>query len=333
MRKIRLAVVVLLLVVSFGSIQPVRAATAMHAQAKAGDPVIDGFIDANEYGAPFELNASNSSCWGQWNHLIAPVTYRFAWSEKGLYIAFTYSQDIVGAESLLQLVCNPGNQLHGYQEGLFITVYPNHRVTLHNHKTQAGDASKSAFDLSSKVFIASKVQNRYRTTEVLVPIQAFRILDDSFQFSAGTMAASAVSMIRNQNDFTVGAAVSSHLEGWDLNTIGLGTLTLLPKPQPATPAPTQTPTHTPTPTPTPTPTETPTATPTPTPTSTPIPDVDTEPTLDSEFGQPYEEEESHDSITLYVWMILGLCAIVCFLFAVAATVLLIIFIVRKRNDK
>lgn len=330
MRKIRFAVVVLLIVACLSSVLPTHASTAMRAEAKAGDAVIDGLIDNHEYAAPFVLSSSNSNCWAQWGNLITSVTYRFAWSDKGLYIAFTYNQNLVGTDSLLQFVCNPGNQIYGYEQGLFITVYPDHRVTLHNHKTQAGDASQSAFNLTSQVIMASKAQNGYKTTEVLIPIQAFRIRNTDFNFSAGTMAASAVSMVHHNGDFTVGAAVSSHLEGWNLDTIGLGTLTLLPKSQTVPPTPTPTLPSTPTPTPTPTVTPTPTPTEATTPTVTPTVDVD----LTPESGDSFEESQVEtNQMFMWVGIFFIACAGIGVLIAITAIVLLIVFFVRKRNKK
>lgn len=226
MRKIGLILAVILLVVCFGSTLSVSAASAMQAEAKAGDARVDGIVGRNEYASAFVLKASNTSSWGGWESIRTPITYRFAWSIKGLYLAITYDADAVGEASLLQFVCNPGGQLRGDQEGLFFTIYPNHRVTLHNHATQLGDASVEPFDLSGKVTIASNVHNEYRTTEVLLPINAFRITDPNFTFEPGTMAASAVVMPHVNGTYMTGAAVSSNLEGWDLDTIGLGTLTL-----------------------------------------------------------------------------------------------------------
>lgn len=333
MRKFSFVLAVVLLVVCLSSTLPAFASTAMRAEAKAGDPVIDGLIDNNEYGAPFVLSSSNSNCWAQWGNLITSITYRFAWSDQGLYIAFTYNQNLVGTESLLQLVCNPGNQVFEYEEGLFITVYPDHRVMLHNHKTQAGDASQAAFNLTSQVIMASKAQNGYKTTEVLIPIQAFRIRNTEFNFSAGTMAASAVSMVHHNGDFTVGAAVTSHLEGWDLKTIGLGTLTLLPKEQP-TPKHTPTPTPTQTPAPTPTPTQIPTATPTemPTPDAIPTPDV-VPPTITPTQEVHDAAGQTQNSRLGLVLGILLACVVVCFLIFAGAIVLLIIFFKKKRDKK
>ena len=231
MRKIGIVLAILLMIGCFGNVLPAAAASAMHADAKAADPVLDGVVGEDEYGNPFVINAQNSSEWGEWGPLHTSVVYHFAWSNKGLYIAMTYLDSLVGDESLLQFVCNPGGQIQGSQEGLFFTIYPTYEVTLHNHKTQAGDASNGACDISRYVNITSKTLNGYTTMEVLLPIQAFRITNSNFNFSAGSMSASAVVMLHYQGVYTVGAAVSSHLEGWDLRTIGLGTLTLLPKTQ------------------------------------------------------------------------------------------------------
>ena len=68
----------------------------------------------------------------------------------------------------------------------------------------------------------------------MLPIDAFRISNENFAFSAGTMDASAFVMLHDGSAFTVGAAVSKTLnanEGcdWTLAKVGLGTLTLQAK--------------------------------------------------------------------------------------------------------
>ena len=228
MRKIGLFLAVILLVICFGSTLSVSAANSMQAEAKAGDVYVDGNVGRNEYASAFILTADNTTPWGGWSSLETPVTYRFAWSFRGLYIAITYDPNMVDDASLLQFVCNPGNQLSSDQQGLFFTIYPNHKVTLHNHHTLAGDASSDVYDLSEQVMIASATNNRYRTTEVLLPIDAFRMTNPNFNFTTGVMSASAVAMLHHGDTYTTGAAVSGNLENWDLNSLGLGTLTLQP---------------------------------------------------------------------------------------------------------
>lgn len=230
MKKIGFILAVVLMVVCLGAVVPVHAAAAMQAEAKYATPTVDGVIRSYEYGNSFVLSAGNSSAWASYGPLQTSVTYRFAWSSEGLYIAFVYNPRLVGDQSLLQFVCNPGNQIAGQEQGLFFSVSPNHKVLLHNHRTQAGEATTTqAYDLSNQVTIASTINNGYKNTEVLLPIAAFRITNPDFTFTAGSMPASAVAMPYYQGEYTAGAAVTSNLEGWDLNTIGLGTLTLLPE--------------------------------------------------------------------------------------------------------
>ncbi len=217
--------VLVLLLQLFVSV-PVSAADAMQATAKAGDPVIDGVARPSEYGTPFVLTGSNSVPWNGWTDLDKSVEYCFAWSEKGLYMAVTYDASIEDM-SLLQLNCNPGKQLYGSQQGLFFTVYPDQRVLLHNHKTDVGDASFEPYDLSNHVQIASRTRKGRKTTEVLLPIEAFRITQHTFAFTEGsTMEASAFVMLYYDAGYHSGGAISGCLENWTLDEVGLGTLVM-----------------------------------------------------------------------------------------------------------
>ncbi len=228
MRKIVWSLVLVVMTSLLWMPLSVSAATPMSAQAKAGDAVVDGWIGNGEYGDPYVLSGANTVSWGDWGSIRTEITYRFAWSSKGLYLAITYNPSYVESDSLLQLDCNPGNQLRGSQEGLFFTIYPDHRVTLHNHRTQAGDASAAPYDLSAQVQIASYMLGEYRTTEVLLPMEAFRITNRNFTFSRGILRASAVVMLKNNGVWSTGAAFGKQIESWTLDSIGLGTLTLLP---------------------------------------------------------------------------------------------------------
>lgn len=75
--------------------------------------------------------------------------------------------------------------------------------------------------------MASKTTDGTKVTEVLVPMDAFRVKDTSFKFSAGDMACSAFAVLMaNGAPAEVGAAVSSDLSDWTVGKLGLGTLTL-----------------------------------------------------------------------------------------------------------
>lgn len=228
MRKIVWSFVVVMIMCLSWMPLSAAAATPMNAQAKAGDAVVDGRIGDGEYGEPYVLSGANTVPWSGLGSIHTEVTYRFAWSSKGLYVAITYNPSYVESDSLFQLDCNPGNQLSGRQEGLFFTIYPDHRVTLHNHRTQAGDASAAPYDLSAQVQIASYTLGEYRTTEVLLPMEAFRITNGRFTFSRGDLRASAVVMLKNNGVWSTGAAFGKQITSWTLDSIELGTLTLLP---------------------------------------------------------------------------------------------------------
>ena len=160
--------------------------------------------------------------------ITSPITYRFAWSEKGLYIAFSYAEAIEGS-SQLQINCNPGGQLGAADQGLFITLNPAGNVLIHNHNTPLGniDPNTLSLDITTKVTMASKTTDGTKVTEVLVPMDAFRVKDTSFKFSAGDMACSAFAVLMaNGAPAEVGAAVSSDLSDWTVGKLGLGTLTL-----------------------------------------------------------------------------------------------------------
>ncbi len=226
MRKCFAFLILMMLMLQLFVSLPVSAATAMHATAKAADPLIDGVARASEYGEAFVVTGDNTVSWGGRTGLDSPVEYRFAWSEKGLYMAVTYDALLIKDASLLQLDCNPGGQIYEGQQGLFFTVYPDHRVTLHNHRTAIGDASYEPYDLSNQVQIASRTRDGLKTTEVLLPIEAFRITDSNFMFTEGTMEASAFVMLFYNGKYHSGGAISGYLENWTLNEIGLGTLVL-----------------------------------------------------------------------------------------------------------
>ena len=230
----------------------VSAASEMKASAKAGDAVVDGVISEGEYGDPFILNGENGATWANLGAITTPITYRFAWSEKGLYIALSYAES-VSEKSQLQINCNPGGQLAADQQGLFLTIYPSGTVWQHNHNTPLGDVDATSLyvDITSKVTLASKTADGTKVTEVLMPMDAFRVKDASFTFSAGEMACSAFAVLfEGEAPKEVGAAVSSDLSDWTTGKIGLGTLTLAaasgetPTNQP-TQAPTQAPTKEP----------------------------------------------------------------------------------------
>lgn len=226
MKKVSVVLATVIIAVQLLLPLHISAASAMKAEAKAGDPVVNGVYEEDEYGDPFVLSAFNSVSWGGWDPINTSVVYRFAWSKKGLYIAVTYDPSFVEQGTLFQLDCDPGNQLPGNEQGLFFSVYSNKTVTIHNHKTMAGDASYAPFDITDQVRIASAKQGGLETIEVLLPMQAFRISNRDYTFSPGTMDASAVVMLKKNDTFTVGAAVSSNLEAWTLKEIGLGTLVL-----------------------------------------------------------------------------------------------------------
>lgn len=165
----------------------------------------------------------------------------------------SYAESIDGA-SQLQINCNPGGQLTAGQQGLFVTIQPGGTVMLHNHNTPLGDvdAATLAVDVTSKVTLVSKTADGTKTTEVLIPMDAFRISDASFTFSAGEMACSAFAVIMKDGAAAeVAAAVSSDLSDWTTSKLGLGTLTLAaasgetPSTVPPTEQPTQAPTQTP----------------------------------------------------------------------------------------
>lgn len=221
----------------------VSAASPMKATAKAGDAVVDGVISEGEYGDSFVLNGENGATWAGLGALTTPITYRFAWSEKGLYIALSYAESVEGT-SQLQINCNPGGQLADTEQGLFITVNPAGTVLIHNHNTPLGnvDAALLSLDITDKVTIASKTADGTKVTEVLIPMDAFRVKDSSFKFSAGDMACSAFAVLMsNGAPFEVGAAVSSDMADWSVGKLGLGTLTLAA----AEEAPGETPSETP----------------------------------------------------------------------------------------
>ncbi|MBR5279379.1 MAG: hypothetical protein IKU26_00220 [Clostridia bacterium] len=227
MRKCFAFPLILVLALQLFLFLPVSAASGMQATAKAGDPKIDGIARPSEYGEAFVVNGNNTVSWSGWDGLDRPVEYRFAWSDAGLYMAITYDANLIEDFSLLQLNCNPGGQIQGWEQGLFFTVYPDHRVLIHNHRTLAGDASQAPYDLTGQVSIASKVRQGKKTTEVLLPMAAFRITDSLFTFEEGMqMKASAFVMLYYENNYHSGGAISGYLENWTLNEVGLGTLAM-----------------------------------------------------------------------------------------------------------
>ncbi len=227
-RLLAVAVILLFSVQFFVPVQAAASGQAMQAQARAGEATIDGVCSKNEYGTPFAVSASNTVPWGTWSGINTTVLYRFAWSEKGLSLAVTYASNAAETGSAFQLACNPGNQLFGSEEGLFITVYPNQTVAIHNHNTLAGDASvgdKRLF-VTDQVTVAAAFQEDKITIEVFLPIAIFRIHDENFTFSEQTsMPASAFVMLQQGEEMRVGGAVSKTIGySWAMDDLGLGQL-------------------------------------------------------------------------------------------------------------
>ncbi|HIU28936.1 MAG TPA: hypothetical protein IAD50_01415 [Candidatus Egerieisoma faecipullorum] len=229
MRK-KLFATILSVAVAVSMVLPfsVSAASAMSATAKAGDAVVDGTVSEGEYGDAFEMNADNTMTWAELSALSSPITYRFAWSEKGLYVAISYADSLDGG-SQIQINCNPGGQLSADQQGLFVTIQPSGTVMLHNHSTALASLEGDAtlVDVTSKVTVASSSADGTKTTEVFLPIDAFRITDTDFTFSAGEMACSAFAVIMKDGAAAeVAAAISGQITDWHIGTLGFGTLTL-----------------------------------------------------------------------------------------------------------
>lgn len=209
------------------------SAAPMSASAKAGDAVVDGVISDGEYGDAFELNGQNGVTWAGLGAISKPITYRFAWSEKGLYIALSYDKAVEGS-SMLQINCNPGGQLADTDQGLFVTVNPAGTVLLHNHNTVLADVSAetAAVDVTEKVTIASKETGDTKVTEVLIPMAAFQIKgkNESYKFAAGEMACSAFAVLTSGGAAAeTGAAISGTIVGpedWVIGKMGFGKLTL-----------------------------------------------------------------------------------------------------------
>lgn len=70
-------------------------------------------------------------------------------------------------------------------------------MLIHNHNTPLGniDPNTLSLDITTKVTMASKTTDGTKVTEVLVPMDAFRVKDTSFKFSAGDMACSAFAVL------------------------------------------------------------------------------------------------------------------------------------------
>ncbi len=224
----------------------VSAADAMKATAKAGDPVIDGVISDGEYGDPFVMSAENSQTWAGLAAISSPITYRFAWSTKGLYVALSFDAS-VNENSQLQINCNPGGLLDASDPGLFITINPCGVVRLHNHATPLGEGKAEGIEITSSVTLQSKVDGNTKVIEVLIPMDAFKVKGSSFVFSAGEMACSTFAVILNETGAAsnVAAAVTSDLADWTVGKLGLGKLTLEAAAETPVEKPTEAPTQKP----------------------------------------------------------------------------------------
>lgn len=223
----------------------VSAADAMKATAKAGDPVVDGVISDGEYGDPFVMNGENGVTWAGLAALSSPITYRFAWSTKGLYVALSFDASTKD-NSQIQINCNPGGQLGAADQGLFFTINPDGTVRLHNHATPLGEGKAEGIEITSSVTIQSKVDGNTKVMEVLLPMDAFKVKDNSFVFSAGTMDCSTFAVIMGDaGPIAVGATVSSDLADWTVGKLGLGKLTLEAAAETPVEKPTEAPTQKP----------------------------------------------------------------------------------------
>lgn len=110
-----------------------------------------------------------------------------------------------------------------------MTIQPSGTVMLHNHSTALASLEGDAtlVDVTSKVTVASSSADGTKTTEVFLPIDAFRITDTDFTFSAGEMACSAFAVIMKDGAAAeVAAAISGQITDWHIGTLGFGTLTL-----------------------------------------------------------------------------------------------------------
>lgn len=202
----------------------VSAASAMSATAKAGDAVVDGTVSEGEYGDAFEMNADNTLTWAELAPLSSPITYRFAWSEKGLYVAISYADSLEDA-SQIQINCNPGGQLSADQQGLFVTIQPSGTVLLHNHSTALasleGDATQA--DVTSKVNGCLRFRGWDQDDGSFPSDRCVSYYEYGLHVFRGEMACSAFAVIMKDGAAAeVAAAISGELTDWNIGTLGFG---------------------------------------------------------------------------------------------------------------
>lgn len=166
-----------LAIFAFAQATPVKASLS----AAPCKPTADGVINANEYGKTFTMDSTNSAKWHGDGTAAPTVSYNFAWSKDGLYLAFSSAQAKAG--DTIQINVNPRQKIPAAdQKGIFFSFIPQDdgslKVVRHNYQTPDvtgnTDGMPSGYDISTKV--TSKIKTDAGiSAEVFIPLSEFKV--------------------------------------------------------------------------------------------------------------------------------------------------------------
>jgi len=194
----KIKVMAIFLVAVFATLQMSIFAAAPNFEAKANKPTIDGIINTNEYGAVYTMDQNNASKWAGTASAIS-VKYYFAWSDEGLYIAYTSPNVIAG--DMVQVDLNPKKLIANGGLGIFITMIVNAdksvKVLRHNYQptsvTPNADGIPNGFDISSKVTSKATIGTGV-TNEIFIPIAQLQVKSVAAQLAPNVIDATSLSI-------------------------------------------------------------------------------------------------------------------------------------------
>jgi len=249
--------IAILAVLVFATIQfTTLSAAAPTMNAKANDPTVDGVINDAEYSVVYTMDASNSSQWTQAEETAPTVNYYFAWSDKGLYLAF--KSDKLVAKDKVQINLNPNKLIASGGYGLFFTLTINAdgsvKVQRHNYQLTGvtPNGKDSTVDIT-KLVTSKGVISSGSSIELFIPITELQVKSIAAQVAPNVLDASALTIKANDTwgigTYAITATESAWTSLFGANVIfgqvgskaflvqNLGTLTFLAAGVEATAAP------------------------------------------------------------------------------------------------
>ena len=165
--------------------------------AKYGAPVIDGYINDDEYGPVFTQDSSNNQ---QITSVAPSIDYRFAWTEEGLYFGFS-SGDILNEDgttsgNLMQLLVNPDNAIPRDHLALAFQIWPAeegpstiwrnfYKKPSEEYPDEDVDFNSWFFDISDVCRSESRIEDGIVYMEMFIPVSEFRVASDEQRDTGG----------------------------------------------------------------------------------------------------------------------------------------------------